>query len=529
MLRPVVQQAGSPRLPVQKAPDRLMPHMPAIRLLPPCSTLHGHEFHRLRNVTPALVCPLQACPQQHRRPTGRPFNPAAWRPQWSRVATFSDFGSTAAAAAIALPFINRMALGDDPIKVGCLLDRSGPIGISGQPMLQATEYAVDQINAKGGLLKRPIELINYDTQSSMQLYTQYAQQLALKDKVAVVHGGITSASREAIRPVFDRFKTLYFYNTQYEGGVCDRNIFCVGTTPAQTVSKLVPYTMKNWGKKAYIIAADYNYGQITAKWMTKYVREAGGSVVATDFFPLDVTNFSSAISKIQSAAPDVVLSAMVGANHLGFYRQWDAAGMKPKIPIASSTFGLANELRSMDVSTTNGILTSYGYYEGIPAPESQAFIDGMKKKFGADLPQLGELDSASYEGMMLWAAGVTKAGIARPDESHRGTGKRHFDQRAVRQGHTGSGHPPCHPQHLPGQSRQPEMGHPGDLSRTAARRHGGGVQPDQGSDDQQAVRRRRQNLRAHHPWILLVCLVSTSGRHRDAGADHAWAWASSTA
>ncbi len=319
-------------------------------------------------------------------------------------------GSTAAVAAIALPFINRGALGDDPIKVGALLDRSGPIGLAGQPMLQATEYAIDQINAKGGLLKRPLALINYDTQSNMQLYTQYAQQLALKDKVAVVHGGITSASREAIRPVFDRFRTLYFYNTQYEGGVCDRNIFCVGTTPAQTVSKLVPYTMKNWGKKAYIIAADYNYGQITSKWMTKYVREAGGTVLATDFFPLDVTNFSSAISKIQSAAPDVVLSAMVGANHLGFYRQWDAAGMKPKIPIASTTFGLTNELRMMDVSTTNGILAAYGYYEGIPAPESQAFIDGMKKKFGADLPQLGELDSASYEGVMLWAAGVTKAG-----------------------------------------------------------------------------------------------------------------------
>ena len=59
----------------------------------------------------------------------------------------------------------------------------------------------------------------------MQLYTQFAQQAALKDKVAVVHGGITSASREVIRPVLDKFKTLYFYNTQYEGGVCDRNQF----------------------------------------------------------------------------------------------------------------------------------------------------------------------------------------------------------------------------------------------------------------------------------------------------------------
>ncbi len=94
----------------------------------------------------------------------------------------------------------------------------------------------------------------------MQLYTQFAQQAALKDKVAVVHGGITSASREVIRPVLDKFKTLYFYNTQYEGGVCDRNQFDTGVTPAQTVEKLVPYAMKKWGKKVYVIAADYNYG-----------------------------------------------------------------------------------------------------------------------------------------------------------------------------------------------------------------------------------------------------------------------------
>ncbi len=127
----------------------------------------------------------------------------------------------------------------------------------------------------------------------MQLYTQFAQQAALKDKVAVVHGGITSASREVIRPVLDRFKTLYFYNTQYEGGVCDRDQFDTGVTPAQTVEKLVPYAMKKWGKKVYVIAADYNYGQITSQWVKKYVTENGGEVASIDFFPLDVTNFAS--------------------------------------------------------------------------------------------------------------------------------------------------------------------------------------------------------------------------------------------
>ncbi len=316
------------------------------------------------------------------------------------------FGAAFAAGALGA----HAAQAADPIKLGSLLDGSGAIGLEGSRMIQTTEYAVGVLNAAGGLLGRPIQMINYDTQSSMQLYSQFAQQLILKDRVDVIQGGITSASREAIRPTLDRYKTLYFYNTQYEGGVCDRNVFCTGTTPAQTVDHVVAYALKTWGKKCYIIAADYNYGQITAKWMTKFVRDGGGSVAQTDFFPLDVTNFSSAISRIQQAAPDFLLSALVGANHSGFYRQWDAAGMKPKIPMGSTVFGLGDELTTMDPSTTDGIVTSFGWYNDIGTPASDAFVKGMQAKYGAGVTDLGELDSATFEGIMLWAEGVKKAG-----------------------------------------------------------------------------------------------------------------------
>jgi urea transport system substrate-binding protein len=212
--------------------------------------------------------------------------------------------STAAAAAAGMFGPNAWA--EDPINVASIHDLSGGLDIYGKPMVDALTLAVEEANAAGGLLGRQIKLISYDTQSNMQLYTQFAQQAALKDKVAVVQGGITSASREVIRPVLDRFKTLYFYNTEYEGGVCDRNQFDTGVTPAQTVEKLVPYAMKKWGKKAYVIAADYNYGQITSQWVKKYVTENGGEVSSIDFFPLDVTNFGPTISKIQAAKPDMV-------------------------------------------------------------------------------------------------------------------------------------------------------------------------------------------------------------------------------
>ena len=90
--------------------------------------------------------------------------------------------------------------------------------------------------------------------------------------------------------------------------------------------------MDLFGKKVYTIAADYNYGQITAAWVKRYVEQNGGEVVETEFFPLDVTQFGATISKIQAAAPDMVMSVLVGTGHLGFYRQWAASGMKSKIP-----------------------------------------------------------------------------------------------------------------------------------------------------------------------------------------------------
>jgi urea transport system substrate-binding protein len=302
------------------------------------------------------------------------------------------------------------ARAEDAISVASIHDLSGGLDIYGKPMVDALTLAVEEANAAGGLVGRQIKLINYDTQSNMQLYTQFAQQAALKDKVAVVHGGITSASREVIRPVLDRFKTLYFYNTQYEGGVCDRNQFDTGVTPAQTVEKLVPYAMKKWGKKVYVIAADYNYGQITSQWVKKYVMENGGEVSSIDFFPLDVTNFSSTISKIQAAKPDFVWSALVGGAHISFYRQWAAAGMHASIPMASTTFAVGNEHIVLSPEECNGMLVCYNYFQDLKNKTNETFVAAFHKRFGADYPNVTELAMGTYQGFRLWAEAVKKAG-----------------------------------------------------------------------------------------------------------------------
>ncbi len=316
--------------------------------------------------------------------------------------------ATAAAVSTSAMLSSRVHAAD-PIKVASIHDLSGGLDIYGKPMVDALTLAIEETNAAGGLLGQQVKLINYDPQSNMQLYTQYAQDAALKEKVAVVHGGITSASREVIRPVLDRFKTLYFYNTQYEGGVCDRNQFDTGVTPAQTVQKLVPYSMKKWGKKVYIVAADYNYGQITSEWVKKYVKENGGETVATEFFPLDVTNFEPTIAKIQAAKPDFVWSALVGGAHISFYRQWAAAGMNTKIPMSSTTFAVGNEHIVLSPQECNGMLVCYNYFEGVKNPQNTAFLERFHKRFGANYPNVTELAMGTYQGFLLWAWGVKKA------------------------------------------------------------------------------------------------------------------------
>jgi branched-chain amino acid transport system substrate-binding protein len=98
------------------------------------------------------------------------------------------------------------------------------------------------------------------------------------------------------------------------------------------------YVITNLGhKRCYILAADYNYGHITSKWMQKFIRERGGEDLGVEFFPLDVNNFQPAISRIQSAKPDIVLSALVGGAHIAFYRQFESTIGKDTIALASGS------------------------------------------------------------------------------------------------------------------------------------------------------------------------------------------------
>jgi branched-chain amino acid transport system substrate-binding protein len=287
-------------------------------------------------------------------------------------------GGAAVAALIALPFGGALAA--DPIKVGLLEDVSGDLAVYGMPKLNGSLLAVEEINAAGGILGRPIELIHLDPQGDNARYQEFARRLIQRDRVDVLIGGITSASREALRPIVNRADILYIYTNQYEGGVCDGNMISNGAVPEQQFSTLIPWMTETFGKRVYTIAADYNFGQISAEWTREMMKELGGEVIGEEFIPLGVSQLSQTIANIQRAQPDWLMTLNVGAAQDSFFEQAAAAGLK--VPMGSSIkIMLGFEHKRFAPPALENMHAVANWFEELDTPAAEDFKRRWRAKF----------------------------------------------------------------------------------------------------------------------------------------------------
>jgi urea transport system substrate-binding protein len=317
------------------------------------------------------------------------------------------------AACVAMPAVVQAE--DASLHVASLFDLTGNLNIYGIQEMNVSRYAIETINAAGGVLGKKLVLHEYDTQSKIELYSRYAQEVSANDQITAVVGCFTGASREAARPVLSRNKKLLFFPTIDEGGECDKYCFMQGTDCVQQEGPLLDWAIKNGGKKVYVVAADYIYGHVANAWTKSLTETKGGTIVGTEFIPLDVSDFSATIRRIQAAKPEVIMSNLVGNNHVAFYRQFAAAGLNKSVQIVSPVFGLGNEERILSPAEGAGIVVAYSYFEGLSSPENKAFLEGFRKKY----PEAGGIADAPaqvWNGWHQWKAAVEAAGTTDVDK-----------------------------------------------------------------------------------------------------------------
>lgn len=325
---------------------------------------------------------------------------------YKRITTsiMAHMAGAVTALALATPALAQ----DDPIKIGVLEDQSGDFAAATMVKVHAIQLAAKEINDAGGIDGRPVELVTYDTQSDNRRFQEFTRRVLQSDKVDVMFGGFSSASREAYRPIVNQFDGLAFYNNQYEGGVCDDNMIITGAVPEQQFSTLIPWMMEEYGPNVYTIAADYNFGQISAEWVRQIVEENGGKMVGEEFIPLGVSQFGQIIQNIQAAEADFVVTLLVGAAQASYYEQ--AAAANVGLPMASSVnVGQGYEHKRFTPPSLANMYVTTNYIEEIDTPASNAFVEKFHAMF-PDETYINQEAANSYIAMYLYKQMVERAG-----------------------------------------------------------------------------------------------------------------------
>ncbi|MDB5882189.1 MAG: twin-arginine translocation pathway signal [Ramlibacter sp.] len=311
----------------------------------------------------------------------------------------------------------------DTIKIGVLHSLSGTMAISETVLKDTVLMAIDDINAKGGVLGRKLEPVVVDPASNWPLFAEKTKQLLGQDKVAVIFGCWTSVSRKSVLPVVEEMNGLLFYPVQYEGEELSKNVFYTGAAPNQQAIPAVDYLMSKDGggaKRFVLLGTDYVYPRTTNKILraylhTKGVKDADIDEKYTPFGHSDYQTIVADIKKFSAGGKTAVVSTINGDSNVPFYKELGNAGLKAKdVPVVAFSVG-EEELRGVDTKPLVGHLAAWNYFMSIKNPTNTEFINKWStyakahKLPGADKPLTNDPMEATWIGVHMWAQAVEKA------------------------------------------------------------------------------------------------------------------------
>jgi urea transport system substrate-binding protein len=310
----------------------------------------------------------------------------------------------AAAGAVGIPAI---VLAAETIKIGILQPLSGGLEALGEQGFQGAVMAIDEANEGGGLLNRKIEGLRTDDKTDPKTAVEKTVELIERDHVDAIIGPVTSASRDAIRPSIERFKTPLLYATDYEGWVCSRYITCYSALPEQWVDPLIPYVRQNYGDAFYLVGSNYIWPQKMNQAVRLAAGKAGAHVVGEEYVPFGTKDFTSILRKIESSGATVLVITVVGADAITLVKQFTAAGLKPKVHV--TFFGFSeNYLAGLTNAESDGIVTISNFISSLDKPEAKAFVKKVRDRYGANTIVSNTTD-AHYNLMRFYFGGIRKA------------------------------------------------------------------------------------------------------------------------
>jgi len=302
-----------------------------------------------------------------------------------------------------------------PIKVGLMVSKIGNMAVSEKGFIPATRLAIAEINERGGLLGRKVELIVRDGKSDPKVFSQIAKELIEENRVDVVVGCWTSSCRKSVLPIFEEHNHLLYYPSQYEGLESSKNIIYLGSIPNQQVTPALEWVFSKLGKKIYLVGSDYVYPRAVNQIIKDQTIQFRGNIVGEHYIPLGGTDFSSVIEDIKQAKPDAIFNTINGTSNRYFFKAMRQSGIAPK-DIPTFSFSISErELATYSDIEMSGDFVVLSYLQNLKTPQNRDFIRRLSSEFGKE-SIAGDTIEAIYLGVHLWAKAVVAANSSQVDQ-----------------------------------------------------------------------------------------------------------------
>ncbi|MFA6022167.1 MAG: transporter substrate-binding protein [Rhodospirillales bacterium] len=305
------------------------------------------------------------------------------------------------------------------IRIGILHSLSGGSAVGERPLKDILLMEVAALNAKGGLLGRPVEALLYNPRSDAKRTAELAEQALRDDGVQALFGAWSSTARKDVLPVLAKHDGLLFYPSQYEGSEADARIAYCGAPPNQQLLPAIQHLMSAEGggySRFYLIGNDTLYPRLTHKVLTDYLRSQGVSAAAMreNLLPVGADDWSKAVADIRAFARSgggkaLVVSTVGGESNFHFFRQLGGSD----VPVLTVSIGEA-EAALLDPKLLAGHMVAWNYLMSVDTPENRMFLSQWRHHCGDDGAVINDAMEASVIALRLWAAAVEACGATKP-------------------------------------------------------------------------------------------------------------------
>jgi len=303
-----------------------------------------------------------------------------------------------------------------PIKIGASMSVTGTYAKPGTYQKQGYDVCIDELNAKGGILGRKVELVIYDDQSTPATAVRLYEKLITEDKVDAVMGPYSSAVSEAVANVTEKYKKVMVAPLAATTSIFKKGrkyIFMVITPAENYLDGLIDMAAKRGLKTVAIINEDTLFPKASASGTAEAAKKRGMQVVLQEAYPKGNTDFSALLVKIKAANPDVLAAGTYFDDAVAITRQMKELNVNPKM-FGLTVGGDLPEFYDLLKQNAEYIYGSTQWDESLPYPGQKEFLTAYRAKFKGQEPSYHT--AAGYAGCLIYAEAVKKAGTLDADK-----------------------------------------------------------------------------------------------------------------